>query len=53
MVNGIPKTTKSDERFHGFGIKSMQMIVEKYKGTMRFDVSEDKFCLDILFLLER
>ncbi len=53
MVNGIPKTTKSDERFHGFGIKSMQMIVEKYKGTIRFDVSEDKFCLDILFLLEQ
>lgn len=49
MENGIPKTTKSDERFHGFGIKSMQMIVDKYKGTMRFDVSEDKFCLDILF----
>ena len=51
MVDGIPKTTKSDERFHGFGIKSMQMIVDKYRGTIRFEVSEDKFCLDILFLI--
>lgn len=51
MVDGVPKTTKSDERFHGFGIKSMKMIVEKYKGTMRFEVSENKFCLDILFFV--
>lgn len=49
MVNGVPKTTKKDERFHGFGIKSMQMIVDKYKGTMRISVSEDKFATDILF----
>ena len=49
MVNGVPRTTKSDERFHGFGIKSMQMIVEKYKGTMRIEAGENKFCLDILF----
>lgn len=49
IVNGVPKTTKSDERFHGFGIKSMQMIVDKYKGTMRLSASDDKFELDILF----
>ena len=35
MENGSPVTTKTEEEgFHGFGIKSMRMIAEKYNGNV-------------------
>lgn len=50
MVNGLPHTTKDDELYHGFGMKSMKMIVEKYKGNMAVKAEDDMFQLDIVFL---
>ncbi|HEY8423218.1 MAG TPA: ATP-binding protein [Clostridia bacterium] len=46
--NGLPVTTKQDVRFHGFGTKSIKMIVEKYKGVLSFNVEGDIFNLNIL-----
>ena len=43
MSGGIPQTTKSDKLSHGFGLKSMQSIVEKYKGTLHFSVRDHIF----------
>ena len=51
--NGLPVTTKRDKRYHGFGIKSMQQIVEKYRGSMTIYTKGDWFELRILFPLER
>ncbi len=51
MVNGIPKTTKDDVQNHGYGIKSMQYIVNKYNGIMELGVVEDIFHVDILIPL--
>ena len=42
-------TTKEDRLSHGFGIRSIQMLVEKYNGTMNVKTKEDMFILDILF----
>lgn len=49
---GLPSTTKEDNRYHGFGMKSIRMIVEKYGGTLSIDVDGDLFGLNILFPLE-
>lgn len=46
--DSLPVTTKSDERFHGFGMRSMRMIVTRYKGHMAVDASEGIFRLNIL-----
>ena len=47
FVNGLPKTTKKDINYHGFGVRSMQMIAEKYGGGLSAHVERDIFNLDI------
>lgn len=47
MENDLPKSQR-DERYHGFGMKSMERIVEKYGGTLAVKPQNNVFCLDIL-----
>ena len=47
--NGIPQTTKGDVRWHGFGMQSIKMIVQKYGGELTTYVVDDIFHLSILF----
>lgn len=47
--NGMPVTDKEDKARHGFGVKSMAYIVEKYNGELMMSVGHGKFNLDILF----
>lgn len=46
---GMPETTKEDGRYHGYGVKSMNRVVEKYGGNMVFEVTEDTFTVNIVF----
>lgn len=48
-VDGIPKTTKNNKNFHGFGFKSMKMIVDKYNGDFNLSITKDIFKISILF----
>ena len=50
--NGLPITTKNDKNYHGFGMQSIRMIVEKYNGTMTTFASNNIFHLNILFNLQ-
>lgn len=36
LENGLPVTGKSDKANHGFGIRSMQLLAEKYGGELTF-----------------
>ena len=51
MKDGLPTTKKQDENYHGYGMKSIQMIVSKYCGNMSFRQDGDIFILDILIPL--
>lgn len=51
MVDGLPVTAKEDKNFHGFGVKSMVMIVEKYGGNITFEAKDQVFNLNILLPL--
>lgn len=46
--NGFPKTTKEDKNYHGFGLKSIRYVVEKYYGSVAVQVEEENFNLNIL-----
>lgn len=46
--DGLPVTTKGDERYHGFGMKSMQRTVAKYGGSMVAACDDNWFALKIL-----
>lgn len=52
LENGIPVSSKSDKRFHGYGIKSIMYIMEKYGGNISIHHEEDLFVLNLLFPLK-
>ena len=47
MHNGTPLTTKKNKEFHGFGLKSINSIAQKYKGIVKTDITETIFTLAI------
>ena len=47
FVDGLPATGK-DARYHGYGMKSIRSIVEKYNGSMTVKVQDGWFELRIL-----
>lgn len=49
IADGLPKTTKKREDLHGFGLKSVRRICEKYNGTMDIFVEDDMFNVSLLF----
>lgn len=52
MRNGMPLTTKSDSRYHGFGVKSMRQTVEKYGGSMTISAEDGWFHLNLLIPIQ-
>jgi len=51
LHDGLPVTTKTDHSgYHGFGVKSMKLISEKYNGSLAFKTDGDLFILNIYML---
>lgn len=48
IVDGLPLTTKEDRSNHGFGVKSMRLLVEKYGGDLDFCQEGDVVDLTLL-----
>ena len=48
---GLPATSKQDTVNHGYGMKSIQMLVKKYGGDMSVDAKDNIFTLKLLFPL--
>ena len=48
MVDGLPVTTKDDPVFHGYGVKSMRYVAEKYGGTLSFVADGDVFNTNVM-----
>lgn len=46
--SSLPKTTKSNARYHGYGLKSIKASAEKYNGSMTIQRKENWFTLQIL-----
>ena len=49
LDNGLPKTTKEDKDYHGYGMKSIQLIVNKYDGDLNISLDNNVFSLFIIF----
>ena len=52
IEEGNPATTKEDRQFHGYGIKSIRYIVNKYDGAVYIDTEDQWFDLKILIPLK-
>lgn len=48
FIDGLPVTTKDDKSYHGFGVKSIKYITEKYGGSILMSTKNGKFYLDII-----
>lgn len=53
LEGGVPVSSKEDPYYHGYGIKSMRMIAEKYKGTMEMGTDGTMFILEIVIPIPR
>jgi sensor histidine kinase regulating citrate/malate metabolism len=49
VEDGIPRTTKENKNYHGYGIRSIKRIIEKYSGSMTIDIENHIFRLSLLF----
>ena len=50
---GLPLTHKGDRSKHGFGLKSVSMIAERYGGTLKIDDRNHTFSVCLLFLTKK
>lgn len=48
FAGDLPKSTKGNPAYHGFGMKSIKYSVEKYKGTMTISADDNWFVINIL-----
>ena len=48
MVNGLPQTTKSDNIYHGYGLKSIRLLAKKYGGYITITTEENLFEVFVL-----
>lgn len=46
--DGLPVSTKGDDDYHGFGLKSVKYVAEKYGGNFTAGRSGDLFAVDII-----
>ncbi len=44
----LPKTTKEDKKNHGYGLKSIRQIAEKYNGSMNFTQERNWVTIKVL-----
>lgn len=49
--DGIPRSTKPKDGYHGFGVRSMRSTVRKYGGELTVDTRDGCFTLNIVFPL--
>ena len=48
LKDALPKTTKKNKTYHGYGLKSIQLVAEKYNGSMTLQAKDHWFTLQIL-----
>lgn len=52
LRDGLPATTKADTKNHGYGLRNILYIVDKYAGTVNCLVEKDEFVLTVLLQSE-
>ena len=51
LQDGLPPTQKTDTAYHGFGMKSIRMIAEKYGGQAVVSLKDQIFSLNVTLML--
>lgn len=51
-ADNLPKTTKTNSRIHGIGLKNVRDIAKKYNGRLSLSMKNDYFNADVLLELK-
>ena len=49
--SGMPRTTKTEKEFHGYGLKSVKNICDRYDGDLSISTENNVFNIKIMFSL--
>ena len=52
ISKGNFKTSKTDKRHHGWGMKNVRLAVEKYHGTMEHEYNKNMFTVSIMLFYQ-
>lgn len=50
LKNGLPETTKSDRKNHGYGLGNIRYLMDKYQGELSCRIENQEFVLTLLFV---
>lgn len=50
LKDGLPQTSKEDTVYHGFGVRSIRMIADKYSGHVALSTGNQVFSLTVTLL---
>lgn len=50
IVDGSFTTTKKDKQSHGYGTKTIQTIIKKYKGTINYSYNHQSFTVSFILM---
>lgn len=53
VEDGVIQTIKDDKKHHGFGIKSIQYVCEKYGGDVNIKAENNIFTINLLFFAKQ
>ena len=48
---GLPLTSKSNKRDHGFGLVNIRKIAAKYHGDLTLEQEDGEVCLTVLLMV--
>ena len=48
IQNDLPVTTKSNPSEHGYGMRSIQSVVQRYDGELKVSTVDHVFTLDVI-----
>lgn len=48
FADELPQTTKENRQYHGFGMRSIRALTQKYGGDMQIDASGNIYILDVM-----
>ena len=51
-ITGLPISSKDNEIVHGYGLKNIKRIAQKYYGDMQISTDDGKFILNIMMMLQ-
>ena len=51
IIDGMPSTSKEDKTHHGYGLKSIKIITEKYDGVFSYNIEDGIFRVSVLLPL--